>query len=152
MSSSQVCIIGLGNRFRQDDAVGLLVVEQLQHLPGIMVLSLGDDPTSILDVCPQCETLILVDAVVTGAPPGTIHRWELHASPPREITARFSTHHLSPLDILQLARTFGPLPDRIVLFGIEVAQTGMGEDLSPPVKHAIPQVVQDIQALVAPQN
>ena len=51
----------LGNRFRGDDAVGLLVGDRLREA-GIDVQECEDEPTRLLDSWAELDLLVLVDA------------------------------------------------------------------------------------------
>lgn len=110
-------ILCFGNADRGDDAAGVLVAHALQ-LPVC-------EPTAILDLDPGAH-VILVDTVVTGSVPGTIHRWDAGANPlPRE-PFRCSTHALGLAEAIELARVLGRLPERVTIYGIEGAQFEMG--------------------------
>ena len=66
-------------------------------------------------------------AVVSGAPPGTVHRFD--AVSERAACARppcRSTHALGLADAVELARALGRLPRRLVVFGIEGAAFPLG--------------------------
>ena len=75
-------ITGIGNDFRQDDGVGPAVVRRLKaRAAGQVEIAEHDgDATSLLDVWDGASEVVLVDAVQSGAEPGTIHRVDVHAS------------------------------------------------------------------------
>ena len=131
-----LCVVGIGNRYRRDDGVGPGVVRLLAEAPDLRLMDVGDDPLALLDLCTDCEALVLVDAVVTGAAPGTVHRWDLSDTPSLNPAVRFSTHSLNPLEVLTLAQTLGRSLPRVILYGIEAGDVGPGEGLSPPVAAA----------------
>jgi hydrogenase maturation protease len=78
----------------------------------------------------------VVDAVYSGAPPGTIHRLDASS---KEIPRQFfhySTHALGVTEAVQLARALNQLPPRLIVYGIEGKNFGAGVGLSTEVEQA----------------
>lgn len=89
--------------------------------------------------------VIVVDAVVTGAPVGTVHLWYgWQAAVPRNLPV--STHGFCVADAIELARAIGRLPRRLQVYGIEGRQFGLGKEVSPEVEHAVEIVAEKIAA------
>ena len=146
----RVCVIGVGNEWASDDGVGPEVVRRLralakgedEALPVEFVIIPQADP-GLLDVLDRCDVAILVDAVSSGAPPGTIHRreWRPGVTAARGVE-RASSHGLGLGELLELAATLGRLPRRVWLWGVEVASTEPGQGLSQPVAAQVPALAQ----------
>ena len=70
-------MIGLGNPLISDDSVGLRVVEQLRpRLAGDARVDVAEDFWGGLRLMERMigyDCAIVVDAIRTGAPPGTLH-------------------------------------------------------------------------------
>jgi len=133
LKTAAVC---LGSPFRGDDAAGPAVAERLRAA-GATVLDCADEPTRLLDLWDGLDTLVVVDAVRSGAPPGTMHRVEARDGPlPRDLRLA-STHAMGIADALELGRALGRAPRRVVVVGVEGASFGMGEELSPAVAAAL---------------
>lgn len=113
-------ILCFGNPDRGDDAAGVFVAREL-NLP-------VSEPAAVLDLDPHTRA-ILVDAVVTGSAPGTIHSWDANALPLPRGTFRCSTHALGVAEAVEMARALGRLPASITIYGIEGAQFEFG---APP--------------------
>jgi hydrogenase maturation protease len=130
-------VIGVGNPWRGDDAVGLVVAQRLRtELPETVdVLEREGEPTSLIDAWDGADAVWLVDAVSSGAPPGTVHRLDARDELPAELF-RASTHHLGLAEAVELARAVGRLPPRLVVYGIEGASFATGARLSPEVAAA----------------
>jgi hydrogenase maturation protease len=129
-------IAGIGNPWRGDDAAGLVAARRLgEALPGVRVVEVEGDPAALLDLWAGAELAIVVDAVRSGAPPGTIHRLDASALPAGLRSA--STHALGLADAVELARALDRLPARVELYGIEGARFEPGEALTPAVARAV---------------
>lgn len=140
---SPIVIIGIGNAFCGDDAVGLIVARMLREKPllGVRVIEAGGDATTLVELWKDADAVILIDAVRSGARPGTIYRIEAHAEPIPTSFARHSTHAFGAAEAIELARALDQLPSRLILFGIEGHNFDAGADLSPEVEIAARNVV-----------
>jgi hydrogenase maturation protease len=138
-----VLVIGLGNRFRGDDAVGLCVADRLRALalPDLVVMTHEGEPVELLDLWHNAQTVVIVDAVESGTPPGTLHRFDVRSAPPSVQAFRYSTHIVSLAEVIELARVLGTLPPHLLVFGIEGANFAAGAELSPLVEKAINGIV-----------
>lgn len=144
-------IIGLGNPFMGDDAVGVLVARQL-HVYASAHVSILEGGLTGLDLLQDMEgtdTLILIDAVYSHAKAGTINRFTL----PQDLekigklawgTSASSTHAFGLAEALTLAHTLKVLPAQVILFGIELGHLQKGHVLSPAVSKAMTSVVNRI--------
>lgn len=144
---SRLLVCGLGQRHRGDDAVGLEAVAawarahpDLAEHPQVRVLLLESPGLALLEPLAQAEAALLVDAVRSGAPPGTLH----HLSP--AALAAFgagsaSAHGWGVAETLALAQALGrPLPVVLHILGVAVACLELGAPLSDPVAAALPRV------------
>jgi hydrogenase maturation protease len=143
-------VIGVGNAYRTDDAVGLAVARALAGtLPGdVDVLEREGEPTSLIAAWEGADTVWIVDAVSSGAAPGTVHRVVATEEPVPASFARSSTHHVGLPEAIELSRAVGRLPRRLVLYGIEGRSFATGEALSPEVAAAVDAVAAAIRAEV----
>lgn len=133
-------VIGVGNRDRADDGAGVAVAERVTG-PVAHVLPIGS--FDFHDLWSPEDDVIIVDAMRSGAPPGTIRRFDVSATPlPSEHFA--STHSFGPAGAVELARALGRLPASIEVVGIEAGSFGFGASLSPPVVEAIDSLVEEL--------
>lgn len=132
-------VVGVGNTFRRDDGVGLAVADRLrERVPaGVEVVGCELEPSRLLDAWEGAEAAVVVDAVRSGAAPGTLHRIDADDGPVPESLFRSSTHAFGIGDAVELARALGKLPGRVVLFGVEGAEFEAGEGLTGPVEAAV---------------
>jgi hydrogenase maturation protease len=135
----------LGSPYRGDDAVGPLVAERLRAA-GVTLLDCDEEPTRLLDAWAGLDLVVVVDAVRSGAAPGTLHRFEARDGPlPRDLGLA-STHAFGIVDALELGRTLGRAPRRVVVHGVEGERFGMGEEPSPAVTGALGELVESVLA------
>lgn len=142
----RVVAVGVGNAYRSDDAAGLAVAERLRaDADGMEVVACAQEPLRILDAWNGADLALVVDAVSSGAAPGTIHRFDAteRAVPARVF--RGSTHALGVGDAIELARTLGRLPGRVLVYGIEGETFTTGERLSPAVEAAVEPLVSELR-------
>jgi len=133
-------VIGIGNLDRGDDASGLIAARRaggIEH---------NGDALSLLDAWSAGGDFILIDAVTTGAVPGTIHTWHAENLPPEADRLRSSTHAFSVADAIRLAAAIGRLPARLTVIGIEARQFEPGTSPSPEVLAAVDKVVEQLRS------
>jgi hydrogenase maturation protease len=132
------CVVGVGNALRGDDAVGLEVARLLERtLPKDVTLHVCEgEPVALLELWVGCDRAILVDAMVSGAEPGTVRSFDAAVSPLPPELSRPSTHLLGVGQAIELARTLGRLPARVEVYAIEAARLDAGAALSAQVASA----------------
>ncbi len=90
---------------------------------------------ALLDVWEGAEAVVLVDAIRSGAAPGTIHRVDATATAiPERLRGSSSTHAVGVGEAIELARALGRLPKTVLLFGVEGQRFEAGGGLSGEVE------------------
>lgn len=135
-------IIGCGNRERGDDAAGILVAEKLRKLGIPSEICSGQAP-DLIEAWSGHDDVIVVDAVLTGAPVGTVRTWDA-AQAPISGKAPTSTHGLGVAEAIELARVLGRLPAQLTIYGIEGQRFEPDSEISPEMDSAIEEVVHRI--------
>jgi len=134
----------LGNRFRGDDAVGLLVGDRLRDA-GIEVQECEDEPTRLLESWAGLDLLVLVDATRSGSPPGTVRRVDASAHALGGDVGLTSSHAFGVAETIELARALGCLPAQVVVYGIEGERFAATTDVTSSVRSAIDQVADAVR-------
>ncbi len=140
----------MGNPWRRDDAAGLEVARLLEGTlaPGVELLEREGEPTALIDAWEGATTVWLVDAVSSGAAPGTVHRLDASSEELPTDLFRRSTHHVGVAEAVELARVLGRLPGRTIVFGIEGGSFEIGDELTPAVAAAIESTADAVRAEV----
>jgi hydrogenase maturation protease len=130
-------VIGVGNAYRGDDAAGLAVARLLRER-GVEALDQEGEPVALVELLAGHGAVVLIDAVRSGASPGTVHRVDASTEPlPQELRGSTSTHAIGLGETIELARVLGRLPPRVLVYGVEGERFDAGEQLSPAVRAAI---------------
>jgi len=145
-------IIGVGNLYRSDDAVGILIARKLKDRVSdrVSIKEQSGEGTSLMDSWQEHDRVCVVDAVSSGAPPGSIHRMDASKEP---IPSKFfscSTHDFGVAEAIEMARALDQLPRQLQLFGIEGGNFQPGEMLSAEVERAMELVVDEILQQFSP--
>ncbi|HET8975813.1 MAG TPA: hydrogenase maturation protease [Solirubrobacterales bacterium] len=146
VEARMLAVIGIGNRFRRDDGAGLEVARRLRESDpaGVEILEQEGEPASLLEAWSHAHEALVIDGVSSGAPPGTLHRFEVAEGPlPVELFSP-STHALGVADAVELARELDRLPGRLAVYGIEGEDFGVGEGLTATVQAAVDQLVAEL--------
>lgn len=147
-------VIGVGNRFRGDDAVGLRVVERLGT--AVTCYESDGDPSNLIVLFGSDPDVIIVDAMVSGAEPGTVRATEIALTSEEEprvpLASQRSTHGFGVFEALELARILGTVPHRLTVIGVEGARFDPGAELTPELEEAACRVADRILRIAAEQK
>ncbi len=156
--SASIVVAGLGSEFRRDDGAGPLVAARAVATAGAGrdIGPIGD-PLELLGRWDDADLAVVIDAVRSGATPGTILLVELAVGPhddgpvgrgPRLGPNATSTHGIGLAGALRLATTLGRAPAHVVVVGIEGGDFSRGSGLSDAVRGALPVAVETVVALI----
>lgn len=146
-----VLVLGVGNPLMGDDGIGVELAHRLQERdygPLVHVEEGGTLGMTLLPLLEDADTVILLDAVKTGAPPGTVvtrSRDEL----PRHFSHVISPHQIGMKEVLGAAQLCGTLPRAITLVGVEARHTDFCRPMSEEVRTAAPRVLELVESLIA---
>lgn len=136
-NASRRIVIGIGNPRRGDDAVGHAVVRLLRgKLADAQLVEHDGEPLALAADISGAASVHLVDACTSGAPQGTVHRFDAAAAPLPQTGFRLSTHGLGLAEAIELARALGELPKRCIVYAIEGSCFAPGAPISPAVARA----------------
>ena len=143
MNRHPILIIGIGNAYRGDDAVGLRVAQDIKkEAPDrVNVIEQSGDGAALMESWKDANTVILIDAVYSGAKPATIHRFDVHTQTIQTKFFHYSTHAFGIAEVIGLARALKQLPQNLIVYGIEGKCFEAGIGLSPEVEKAAQEVV-----------
>jgi len=144
---SDTVIIGLGNKFRNDDGVGIHIAEILRalNIPRLKILTAPADGTAMISAWSGYKTAIIIDAVKSNGKVGTIHRFDaLNQSIPEKMFESRTTHAFSVTETVALARALDRLPAQLIVFGIEGEKFDLGINMTEAVIRAADEVVERI--------
>jgi hydrogenase maturation protease len=145
--TEEIVVVGLGNSYRGDDGVGVAAAAALDELalPGVRVVTDIVEPMSLLEAWSGARLAVVIDgAVETPAVPGRVRRCTVG-----DVVAAsegLSSHSVDISRTHALGQALGRVPDELVVFTIEVADTGHGIGLTPQVADAMPEVVDMVVA------
>jgi len=147
LRSRQTLIIGIGNPYRKDDDVGLYVARKVREtgLENIDVVEGVGDGIALLNVWEGASRVIVIDSVISGREPGSVYCFDaINEEIPTDLFTGYSTHSISVVDALELAKVLGKLPQRMILYGIEGNEFSLGVGLSPQVQKTADKLVERI--------
>lgn len=132
-------VIGIGNPFRGDDAAGLAVARRIRNVA-------AEERTTgtydLMELWRDADDVVIVDAMRSGAPPGSVRVFDADIPLPAEMFA--STHTVGLREAVEMARTLGRLPAHLTIYGIEVENVKPGFRMSSAVRRAVERVAAEI--------
>lgn len=150
MKNNALLIIGIGNEYRSDDAAGLIAARKIKNygLKGIQVIENNGDGADLIEKWTGKDKVILIDAVLSGSKPGTIHEFTAPGSIIPSELFKFSTHLFSVPQAIYLSASLGNLPKELKIFGIEARSFDSGTQISSEVEIAVNNIVNSVIKII----
>jgi len=143
---SRLLVIGIGQPHRGDDAAGLIAAQALREhaIPSVTVREIWGDMTSAIPILDGATAAWIIDAVVTSGKPGAVVRLDMNRDRiPADLSTR-STHGISILHAVELARGTVRLPKTLIFHGITTNSFQVGTLPSRSVQDAIEQTTRSV--------
>ena len=150
MARGDTLILGLGNPLRGDDGLGPAVVVCRQGLPpGTVAIDGGTGGLDLVLTMMGYRRVLIVDAAELGRAPGAWTCFRPDLARVETMEAAFSMHQAGLAEALALGAALRVLPEEVVIFGVQPAQTGWAPGLSAEVQAVVPVVGQEILRTLA---
>ncbi len=132
-------MIGVGDPERGDDGAGIRAARLVRARLGarVRVAECAGGAAELLEAWDGAARVIVVDATLSGAEPGTVCRLDAARGPLPAGLVAGSTHGLGVAEAVELARVLGRLPRALVVYGVEGRSFGPGAARSPGVEAGI---------------
>jgi hydrogenase maturation protease len=141
-----ILVIGMGNAYRSDDAAGLIAARRVNEQAsehGSVIEHTGEG-AALMELWKDADAVIVIDAVRSGAAPGTVSRFDATLCPLPVSMFRDSTHAFSLAEAVELSRALKQLPRQLIVYGIEAQNFEAGTNLSPAIEFAMQTVVERV--------
>jgi len=145
-------IVGVGNLYRGDDSVGILIARYFRRCfkKSVKIVDIDISFEELIDIWGDFDLVILVDAVHSGKGAGEIYRFEDISELLKSGLKLISSHNVGIVEYIELAKLLGSLPKRFIVYGISGENFEIGGFISPNVKDAcrrlIPKIVAEVKA------
>jgi hydrogenase maturation protease len=140
-------ILGVGNLLLTDEGIGIHAIQRIldekrleeKSLDGkrlgedVEIVDGGTAGLALLYYLEGVETLVIIDAVETGGPPGTIVRLAGDRIP-AYMSLKVSPHEITLPDFLAAARLRDLYPKEVIVWGMQPRSLDVGIDLSPDLE------------------
>ncbi len=142
-------IIGIGNLVRQDEGIGIHLLQALQDKlpPQIDTLDGGTGGLALMDFVENAKKLLVLDAVDAGIEPGKVVVWR-QEEVPYFMASKMSVHQVGFTEVLNWAKFRGKYPDEIAVVGIQPQTLDWGTELSEVVQLSLPTAVKKVLAIL----
>lgn len=148
-------VLGIGNIFLSDEAVGVRVIEALQqrfNLPdNLDVIDGGTCGFELMPDMANRDHLIVVDAVLASQPAGSMLILK-DEEVPAVFTRKISPHQLGLADVLSALKMTDEFPPKITLIGIVPKSMDFKIELSNTVERSKEQALETLVQLLQEQG
>ena len=148
--SKKIAVVGIGNTFRRDDGIGIIILESLLKFykrEQIDYLNFGIASFDLIHKMRDYDTFILIDGINANLSAGEMKIFELTDVGYKPNILAVSTHEFNLKDIFELFKKLAP-KTKVYVAGIQVADTSYGEDLSEGLKYKKEDLVRQVSKFI----
>jgi len=135
----------MGNILLEDEGLGIRALEVLQRdysfPPGVELLDGGTTGMGLLDDISGRDHLLVLDAVQTGEPPGTLVAMR-GSDVPVYFGIRVTPHQLGLADVLATLELSGEQPGSVAVLGLVPQSLELTLELSESIRAKLAELVQ----------
>jgi hydrogenase maturation protease len=136
----KTAIIGLGNLFREDDGVGILLLQKLKQNKNLIpenidFIEAGIPGMNLIHMIEPYDQIIFIDAVNFNQKPSSSFFFK-----PENVTSQknnknpVSIHETDVLKIIEIYKKIKPTKKQFYIFGVQPKNTDYGETISEDIK------------------
>ncbi len=146
-------ILGVGNLLLSDEGVGIHAVRRLLErgdLPEeIQIVDGGTAGLALMVYLEDVDRLVIIDAMETGGPPGTLVRLSGNQIP-AYMALKVSPHEITLPDFLAAAKLRDLYPREVIVWGVQPESMEVGIELSPTLAARLDELVDLVLAEIQP--
>lgn len=142
-------IIGCGNLIVGNDGLGIRIIEKLRSfsLPDyVELIEGGVRGINLLDYFIDVDKVIIVDAIITGNPPGTLYRFDLNEIEKMSRENITITHQIGIAETVKIGLKLysDTIAKDIILIGMEIPEINntFCLELSSLVEKKLPEMIE----------
>lgn len=144
--ATDMAVVAVGNPIMGDDGIGAQVVQTLEastvsERSDVTLANGGTTAFFALEAMSGCDRAIVVDAIATGAEPGTIHTFRYVDGAFADDVPEMTMHDFSFAEALQAGREAYEIPAEVLIFGVEPKRIEMSMELTEPIEQTVPDLV-----------
>lgn len=152
-----ILVLGLGNTLLGDDGVGPALIEQLlqedhRWKDQTEFLDGGTQGLALLGHLSGREAIIIVDALLMGAPPGTTRILNASEIFQMGVNRANTPHEGNAGELLAVAKILNELPEQVFVVGVEPQSVATRYGLSEAARNALPIAAKHVRELLAELN
>ncbi|MBS3760477.1 hydrogenase maturation protease [Halodesulfurarchaeum sp.] len=145
-NATAIAVVAVGNPIMGDDGIGAQVLETLEtstvsERSDVTLANGGTTAFFALEAMSGCDRAIVVDAISTGAEPGTIHTFRYVDGAFADDVPEMTMHDFSFAEALQAGRDAYEIPEEVLIFGVEPKRIEMSMELSEEIEQTVPDLV-----------
>lgn len=152
MGDGGTLILGIGNTLLSDEGAGIHALDRLKtsypNIPDLKFIDGGTLSFTLAVWIEECDNLIVFDATQLNQPAGTVKTFVGEAMDEFLGRTKHSAHEVGLLDLMDIARLTGHLPDNRALIGIQPEKLDWGMFPTDAVDSALDEAAAEAVKLI----
>jgi hydrogenase maturation protease len=156
MNRDETLILGIGNTLLTDEGAGIHALNHLQSacsniwsdIPDLNFIDGGTLSFTLAVWIEDCTNLIVFDATELQQPAGTVNTFVGTAMDEFLGSTKRSAHEVGLIDLMDITRLTGQLPENRALIGIQPDKMGWGMKPTTSVQNALDEAINEAVKLI----
>lgn len=145
----KIGIIGLGNPLRQDDGIGIKLIEKLvkkknRFSQNIEFIDGGTGGISLIHLFAKFDIVLLIDAIDFNAKPGDFKFFKIDDKVYSDKNINFTTHEENILNVLKIFEKIYEKPE-LYMFGIQPKKIDFKNKLTKELDNKIELILSSLE-------
>lgn len=145
----KIGIIGLGNLLRQDDGIGINLIEKLirkknSFAKNIEFIDGGIGGISLVHLFAKFDIVLLIDAIDFNGKPGDFKFFKIDDKVYSDKNTNFTTHEVNILNVLKISEKIDEKPE-VYMFGIQPKETDFKNKLTKELENKIELILSKLE-------
>ncbi len=139
--------VGIGNEYRCDDAIGLLISRKLKEIyPDLNIIENDGNGLDLISFFQNYDRIIFIDAAIAEKPEEIGQIKIIKVTPEISFSEFkiFSSHSFSLVEALKMGKELDLLPKEIYLYLVYAMNFSFGQEVSVKVKQASERILIEI--------
>lgn len=153
MNTESVLIVGVGNILREDDGIGIRIVNYLSNEiktnnKNICFLDCGIKTFYLLDIVREYDKIVIIDAINFQSPPGTVKLFNQNEIQTIINQRQLFNFHSFNLNEVFLFAEYEKIIDKFLLIGIQPYSIAYKNELSNELKKKEEEIKNEVKKII----
>lgn len=149
----KIGVIGLGNKLRQDDGIGIILLEKLEQQKNLFpknvtLINAGIPGINLIHIVEPFDEIIFLDAVNLNKKPGISFFFKPEEVSSQKNNNSVSIHETDVLKIINIYKKIKQDDKQFYIFGVQPKKLEYGENLTIEIRNNLEKIIKKLTDII----